>query len=160
MTTRDLFGFKEGSLKSRAASMYVHGGATQKDIKIGLLCGTQLNLLKEVASQGHFVYYKWSGGGGSNAVKKHHIQINPNAHPFRPIDWDDVSLTELKNMGFRKHEVNDLMTIWRIPSMSAHLIPEGTNYYTMEGQQQLLKLRLSPSTNSNHLRLGLIPTRA
>lgn len=69
----DAFGFKEGSLKSRAALMYASkNGATLQEVKKAL-GSVQLNLLKELEGKGHKVKREKEDGNGARQVTRYYL---------------------------------------------------------------------------------------
>ena len=70
---KDKFGFREGSLKSRAAAMYaVKKGATLEEVKEAL-GSVQLNLLKDLEGKGHTVKKTKEPGEGKRQVTRYHL---------------------------------------------------------------------------------------
>lgn len=70
---RDKYGFREGSLKSQAASMYASkGGATLEEVK-DKTKSVQLNLLKDLEAKGHKVKKVKEDGEGKRQVTRYFL---------------------------------------------------------------------------------------
>lgn len=69
----DVFGYRDGSMKSRAAVMYsTKKGATLGEVK-SALGSTQLNLLKDLESRGFKVTRTKESGQGKRQVTRYHL---------------------------------------------------------------------------------------
>lgn len=69
----DAFGFREGTIKSKAAALYADkGGATLAEVK-AKTSSTQLNLLKECEGHGHTVTRVKEAGKGTRKVTRYFL---------------------------------------------------------------------------------------
>jgi hypothetical protein len=79
---KDPFGFKKGSLKSKAAEMYAaKGGATLFEVK-SALNSSQLNVLMELEAKGHLVEKKKEAGKGKRPITRYFLK--PKGAPKAP----------------------------------------------------------------------------
>ena len=70
---KDVYGFREGSMKSQAAAMYSRKeGATLEEVKSALK-SSQLNLLKELEAKGYKVKKVKEEGNGNKPVTRYHL---------------------------------------------------------------------------------------
>lgn len=71
----DKFGFRTGSLKSKAAAMYAsEKGATLNEVKAKLK-STQFNLITELEAKKFKIKRTLEAGAGSREVTRYHIMI-------------------------------------------------------------------------------------
>jgi hypothetical protein len=75
---KDAFGFKKGSLKSKAAAMYSRAnGATLFEVKTAL-SSSQLNVLGELEGKGFKVVKKKEPGAGSRPITRYVLSGKPS----------------------------------------------------------------------------------
>jgi hypothetical protein len=73
LSKRDQFGFRLGTLKSRAAIMYAgKGGATLEEVRLALK-STQFNLLTELEEKGFKIDRTPTTGENDRKITKYHI---------------------------------------------------------------------------------------
>ena len=71
----DVYGLRDGSVKSKAAAMYASGkGATLNEVK-KKLGSVQLNVLTELALRGHKVKQVKEAGEGNRKITRYHLTI-------------------------------------------------------------------------------------
>lgn len=74
---RDIYGYKEGSLKSKAAAMYASAdGATMQEVK-KKLGSVQLNLLTDLEERGCTVKKTKEEGNGARPVTRYFLKGKP-----------------------------------------------------------------------------------
>ena len=115
---RDQFGFIVGSKKSEAAALYVEKATTQSEIK-SRLGGTYLNLLYEVAEQGHRI----EKSAHNTYYGEIQYRIIPNPEFGGRVPWYDLTTENLLKLGFVQQRVSPLVIIWLIPVYLKGCIP-------------------------------------
>jgi len=157
----DQFGFKLGSKKSIACEMYVDGGASSEDVRQQTGGGTQLQVLYEVAAQGHRVYKKNGFNMWRHTVKLYHIEVNPD--PIGKIRYRSLKKADMEQLGFKPYAINALATIYLFPKYLYRDLPRGLNVYTIFGGRYVVgDEELSPNTThrsgEGYLEFGLLPS--
>ena len=166
---RDQFGFLIGSKKSRAAGLYVVEALSTDDMR-NAFGSSFINLLYEVAAQGHQIQ---RGSKRNYSTRKfnatYKILLNEDV-PYGGgpgINWFNLTIDELKKLGFKARQINDLLTIWLIPSFLHRAIPNGLEvYFHFEARKNRVgqiepasKIPFKPDRmqDTDHLCWGLIP---
>lgn len=127
----DRYGHRDGSKKALACELYEREhGATTNEIR-HKLGGSQVNLLYDVAARGHKVeqLHRYCDYAKRN-VTAYIIRPNHNV-PWGGgrVNFKTVSLDELETTGFKPREVNEIMTVWMVPTFLHKALPKGLKMF-------------------------------
>jgi len=134
---RDQFGFLKGSKKSQAAQLYVgFGGIGTNDLRYEF-GSSFINLLYEVSAQGHYIKTrsrKNHSTGKRNVA--YQIIVNPDV-PYggQKLNFNTLTIDQLRGMMFKEKVINDLLTIWMIPSFCHKAIVDGVDVWDINGNK-------------------------